>query len=550
MRRHKFFIALLIVLAVYLGLKTLPEDGWNGWAFGSAQTMLTMRHWVNDGMVYSKFLFTPSGYSKVSRYLDESEMKQHARGTITGKLVGNWNRYTHYPSGYLIPYGILAKLGFEERHWFNLLALAFSLSALVLFYAFLCLISNKTLAFIGVLYYAISTMFLSMADCLANQPIDDFFRFLILLISVLAVNSVSNAKKYKIYSALVWVLYFVLAISSYDSTFFIFIWLVGLDIITFRKFLWKKWLFWLSAPVTAFLLQMAQNMWYLGFHDMVLDAYGSFKFRAGTGPGSNILEKHIRAMFSPLTRMTDFRARFAIPVVSAMFLLFWKFRNKVSAYKWPKIEILFLLALAGCAFSFILSSPGYFPYQGRQMAPFAGLLIASSTVLIFCFFKNFRKYKTELSKFSLVLFAVFIVLAGALWFSQAERTYFYIQDQASYRVPKSLIKFSRALKEISGGKDSVVFRLDDDSTEFSRYPQISPVVEYYIGMPVLSFKNISDLVYDFKWLKNRSEFPFRAIILVNDQKEKEEIERLLGGDGQIFILIYPGLGFALSGLNI
>ncbi len=164
------------------------------------------------------------------------------------------------------------------------------------------------------------------------------------------------------------------------------------------------------------------------------------------------------------------------------------------------------------------------------MAPFMSLLIASSTVLIFCFFKNFRKYKTELNKFYLVLFAVFIVLAGAFWFFQAKRTYCYIQNQASYTAPKSLIGFPQSLGKISDGKDSVVFRLDDNNMEPYRYPQISPVVEYYIGMPVLSFKNADDLVYDYKWLKNRSEFPFIAIILVNDQKEKAAIERLIGGN--------------------
>ncbi len=252
LKTHIWFVVLLLILAVYSGLKTLPEDGWDGWGdAGSAGTMMTMKQWATDGMFYHKFLFIPMGYSKIIRYLDEPKISHLARGTVVGGLVGQWTHYNHYPSGYLIPSGILAKLGFESRHWFRLLALLFSLAGLVLFYAFFCRISNKIIAFLAVLYYGGSIAFLDFASDLANHPIDDFFRFLILFLSVLAVRAVDNIKKYKIYNIFLWLCYFLLAISSYDSTFFIFVWLVGLDIITFRKFLWKKCLLFASAPVAS-----------------------------------------------------------------------------------------------------------------------------------------------------------------------------------------------------------------------------------------------------------------------------------------------------------
>jgi ABC-type uncharacterized transport system YnjBCD permease subunit len=59
---HILFIVFILVLAIYLGLKTLPEDGWDDWGFGSAQTLMTMKHWSEDGMIHSKFLFIPIGY--------------------------------------------------------------------------------------------------------------------------------------------------------------------------------------------------------------------------------------------------------------------------------------------------------------------------------------------------------------------------------------------------------------------------------------------------------------------------------------------------------
>ncbi len=199
LKTHIWFVVLLLILAVYLGLKTLPEDGWDGWgATGSAGIMMTMKHWTTDGMLYHKFLFIPMGYSKIIRYLDEPEISHLARGTAVGGLIGRWTHYNHYPSGYLIPSGILAKLGFEARYWFRLLALMFSLGGLVLMYAFFCRISNKIIAFLAVLYYAGSVMFLDYADTVSNQALDDLFRFLILFLSVLAVRAVDNIKKYRI----------------------------------------------------------------------------------------------------------------------------------------------------------------------------------------------------------------------------------------------------------------------------------------------------------------------------------------------------------------
>jgi hypothetical protein len=58
-------------------------------------------------------------------------------------------------------------------------------------------------------------------------------------------------------------------------------------------------------------------------------------------------------------------------------------------------------------------------------------------------------------------------------------------------------------------------------------------------MPVLSFKNISDLVRDFEWLRNRSEFVFHPIIVVNNEREAEEIKELIGQGNEFSILIQP-----------
>ncbi|PIR57967.1 MAG: hypothetical protein COU71_01270 [Parcubacteria group bacterium CG10_big_fil_rev_8_21_14_0_10_38_31] len=524
-KKHILFIILVLILGVYLGAKAIPENSWDDWGFGSAQTMMSSKHWVNDGFVYSKFLFLPTGYSKAVRYIDDSDLRQHAHGIRTGELVGNRLYYTHYPSGYLLPYATLMKVGFSERFWFRFLAILISLSGLSLMYAFFSLISTRMIAFLATLYYAGSTMFLGIADSLANQPVDDLFRFLILFLSIW-VYRISDDKKKRFYNTLIWFLYFALASSSYDSTFFIFVWLVGLDIIMTRKILWKKWLILALAPVVAFTVQLLQNIWYLGFGDSLLDIYGSFRARANTGPGAGVLERHIRAVFSPWVYMADLRARFIIPVIVILFTTFAFLKKRVvkNLYNFPKNEIMGLLAISGFAYPFILVSSGYFPYQARQIAPFISLLLASSTVLVFLSLKNIKNWPTWKPSFQ-VGGVVLLVLVSLLWFKQTERTYEYIKQWPNNVVEESIINESKKIKYLAEGGDTVLFRLDSNS-EY-RYPQVNPFFEYYIGYPVLSFNSTSDLTEDLKKLSKRSEFKFKSIIMTENSNEQKDISVLL-----------------------
>ena len=164
--------------------KIFFESGWSSWydGIGDAQTILSSKHWANDGFL-QQVLAIPIGYSKTVRYLDDPQMRQHAHGTVTGGLIGQRLYYTHYPSGYSLPYAIFMKLGIWQRHWFRLFALTLSLGSIILMYLFINLISNKKMAFFGSIYYGISTMFLGYADSLANQPVDDLLRFAILSLS-------------------------------------------------------------------------------------------------------------------------------------------------------------------------------------------------------------------------------------------------------------------------------------------------------------------------------------------------------------------------------
>lgn len=286
------FILLILTLGIYLGAKAIPENSWDGWGFASAQTLLSDKHWVKDGFIKSYFLILPQGYSKTIQYFDDQELRRHTHGLATGGLIGKRLYYTHYPSGSYIPTALLMKFGVENRFWFRFLEILFSLGALAILYWIFLKLSNRLVAFLGVFYYGISVLFLDYADTLGNQPFDELLRFSIIALSIITLK---NQKKY--FDFLIWILYFILASSSYDSTFFIFAWLIGLDLIISRKIKWKKWVLWALAPISGFAIQILQNYLYLGWYNMILDFYGAFK--------SGVIGSRKDFFISHLQRLTD-----------------------------------------------------------------------------------------------------------------------------------------------------------------------------------------------------------------------------------------------------
>ena len=159
--KHSVIIILIFIIGAYLVIKAAPENSWDGWGFGSAQTLLSARQWAKKGILKNYFLSIPQGYSKTVRYFDDQELRQHANGLATGGLIGKRLYYTHYPSGYVLPIALLMKLGVEQRFWFRFLEIFFSLVSLVILYWIFFMISNRFIAFLGVLYYGISILFLN-----------------------------------------------------------------------------------------------------------------------------------------------------------------------------------------------------------------------------------------------------------------------------------------------------------------------------------------------------------------------------------------------------
>ena len=514
MRTHLPFVLLVAVLAIYLGLKTFPENGWSGWKEGSAQTMLTLEHWDRDGIFEHRLLFIPIGYSKSAVHIDEPGLRHHARGIVTGDLLGNRLYYTHYPPGYLLPFALLKKAGVDARYGFRLLGLAISLSGLVLMYAFFNRISTPAIAFFGALYYGASTMFLDFSDSLANQPIDDLLRFSILFLSISALRAEEKLKAR--YTAFICALFFILALSSYDSVIFVFLWLVGLDYVQWLKDKGKqkkpvpirKWALYCVTPIVAFIIQQAQNLWYLGWGDLVLDLKGVFLYRVASNGGGGAL-RHVTEVFTALNLSTGISGWYSVPAIAAVVASFVYLRKHVF-YRWPEMSNFFLLLVAGAAYSMVFARTSDLDYQGRQLSPALALLIGMGVVLFLRTIVSPRALFNRKGGFVrvAVLLALFISLV-VLVSGQAKRTLDYVKDWPNHIVDQVSFNAYKGLNAMTDN-DAVIFSVDTESKK--RFPQAAPTFEYYAGNMVLSFQSPEDMLRDMKLLKAASVAPFDAII--------------------------------------
>lgn len=518
--KHFAIIILIFIIGAYLTIKALPENSWDGWGFASAQAMLSAKQWAKEGIFKNYFLYLPQGYSKIVRYFDDPELRQHTRGLSTGGFIGKRLYYTHYPPGFNLQNALLMKTGIENRFWFRFLEISISLFALVFLYWFFNLISNNLIAILGVTYYTLSVLFLDYADALAQQPIDEL-RFVIIVLSVFSLRWYEN----KYFNYIIWALYFWIAFSSYDSTFFIFAWLVGMDFIKKKKIDWRNLFFWASAPILAFGVQIFQNYLYLGWHDMILDFYGAFKAEV-VGSRKNFFISHLQRLTDPFDWFFGVKWYLGI-LISVLGISALKFGKK---YLPENVDLRFLyLGFAVILFNFLFF-PSLFFYQGRIVAIFGGLLVGILTVISVKEITLLFKTNTSTPHRGVVVFGIFILILG-LWFIQGKRTYAYIKKWPNNVWPAEKIDFDKKIKNLVSG-DKVIFQilgLDREVAGSDRYPMTNPEDEYYIDSPILGFTNTADLIRDFNYLKNRSEFPFSAIIITDQKSTIEKINQKLTG---------------------
>ena len=537
LKNNLAIIIIILILGSYLGIKALDENGWDGWGFGSAQTLMSSQYWAKDGFIKNYLLFIPRPYSKLIHYFDEPEFRNRPIETLNGELARGLLYYTHYPPLYLVPYALLTKIGFESRAAFRIFSLLVSLTALFLFYLFIKSIStplevasprssglapsararlltgsSKTVAVIASIYYGFSVTFLNYADSVSIQPWTILFTFLILYLSV--------SKKRN--NLAIWISYFALSLSSYDATFFVFAWLVLYDLIILKKFLWKKWLFWACAPLLGFVLQILQNAWYLGWIDTWHDIYASY-----TGRAIGSLKGFILGLITPFVSMASFQTVFifkkTVVVVTSAAIIFgilWKLRKKVGVDS-NYFRTVIILAIAAASQPFFINVTGLWPYQGVLTAPFWGLLIGVSSI----FMANTVKQKSwEILKtpFFIILTAVTILFCS----TQLYNTFVYAKDWPNNRPNQKVVDFSKVIKNIEPHSERLAFRIIPKKPIWkSQFPTFN--MEYYMGMPMIDFANTEDLMVDFYWFQNRSEYPFYSFIISENKTDVEKVKQEL-----------------------
>lgn len=525
-KKNLSILIIIVVLGSYLGVKAFDENGWDGWGFASAQVIVSNEYWIRDGFIKNYFLQQIYPYSKITQYLDYPEFRNRPIDTMNGPLTRSHIYYTHYPPLYLVPYFVLQKMGIVDRAFLRLFALSVSLLALYCFYWFIKSVADKKVAIIASLYYGFSVTFLNYADSVQTPPWSALSMFVIMALSILAKNNFENLKKYRRYALIIWGAYLISSLLSYDATFYIFAYLVLFDIFILKKFLWKKWLFWASAPILGFTLQIIQNVWYLGWNEMINDLSDVYAERTFRGAKNFII-----GLIAPFYSMTSVKTIFIfkktiITLTSAVAILgiLWKFGQKIGP-DFNYFKMVFVLATAAIVQPFFINATGGWPYQGVLTAPFWGLLIGAGSVFVINAFKNKESIIYKTMSFGILTAAILM-----LWSAQFYSTLNYMKDWPNNRPNQKVIEFSKTIKSMEPGKERVAFRImPKDPIWNNQFPIF--YFEYYLGMLKIDFANSHDLLVDFWWLRKTSEYPYYSFVIADNKTEiknlRNEIKKTL-----------------------
>jgi len=517
-------------LCAFLALRAAAPFRWSDWGFADAQAMLSLRQWDEGGWLANHLLFKPQGYAAVIDLLDEPPLRHHAHGTSpkTSPRVGPRLLYTHYPSGHLLPYAALFRLGLKDIVAARMLSLLLSIGALALMFLAFSRLTGPPVAFLAVLFYGLSPSFLGYADSLVNQPIDDLLRFACML-SVILAGRASDPRARRRRLAAAWGLEFLLSLVSYDSVFFVYAWLVGFDLLERRGFRWKTYLVFALAPVAAHSLQLLQNVSYLGWKDALTDIQDSFLIKHGAGNKAGRLFSVLSSTAWLLDRL--FRPGLLAPPALALYVAA---RRLLPGEKGlPPLGLLGVLFVCGWAFVIVLPQAARMAYQPRQFLPFASLLAGAFTWSLVPLAGRLRETRVR------AVLPLQAALAIALWwrFSSASRTPFY---NVSPAIPD--VALALELRRLPTTRDPVYFSLGAcegflNPEYVPGYPQIHPITEVYAGSrPILCFRRPADAATDLAFMARRGGERFSPVLVSREPGPILNTATLLQDEG----LLGPG----------
>lgn len=562
-RWHVLMAAVLVVMCVFLVVRAHDEDRWSLWAFGDATTIMTIRHWVRDGVLHHYGLELNKGYSRFTQHFDRPELRQHAHGNpATGVPgVGPDVYYTHYPSGYILPYYLLARLGLERTFWLRLPAIAASIAAIALLYTLFRRIGSAPIAFLACLFYLCSRMFIGYADSLVEHGPDDLLKFVFMHLALSGVRHARTQPK-RGHSAdiALWVTALALYALSWDSVLFVLVWLVGLDVIERKRLRPLRYAAVASAFVVGFAIQLSQNASYLGLRKALTDLYvryGQIGSLYAREQGSSFAAEIVSATWSLFAKMVGLEnwpwesipTPFILTLVGVILVFLLVYRKAGTADMpegFPSRGMLVLLFLCGCAFPVVLRKAAQMTYEGRQMAPFTGLLVAAATVYsLTAVRRHGARVVSAPSRHALPFAASCVLLATTLflWTTNIHGGYTALnfampadtrlltlgdgyEDTTDYS--RQELELARHLgNRFRGRGDVVIFALNcmpyNSCDDLGRYSEVEPAFECYAWAPVLSFGFPNLLVEDLRALRNVVPGPLQPFVVTRTEDEKQEV---------------------------
>ncbi len=539
---------LFVCLLGFLLSRACDEYRWSDWGPGDAQTMLSLRQWQKDGWRAHKFLFIPQGYASSVRMLDEPPLRHHAHGVSPGTSprVGPRLWYTHYPCGYLIPYALLFAAGVEQIFFLRVLSVVLSLGALILMYMLFSKITCPAVAFPAALFYGLSGAFLGYADSLATQPVDDILRFSFMLAVVFSTRA-DTPQRRKTATVCAWLIFLTLSLSSLDSILFCYVWLIGWDMLELRRFRWKRYCSFAAVALAAGFIKLLQNAWYLGVADTLADAADTFVRRGGWPAGGASFPV---LFFYTATGVLNalYHPAALLLLLAVLYLLYFSFfAQGTDGSELPSPKLLAVLLACAAAFLAVVPFGAAMRYQTRQLVPVAALLTGAATWAFWrqCQAWSRGAYRLPCGTASSARHAAatgYLFLFGLTLILFWSSFLFMARDPGLDRIKLKKhpdVLLAKTLRSFLADSDHVIFSLGGfraflDPKYVPGYPQIHPIIEYYIGSRlILCFENPEDLASDLLYMADRSRHGFAPILVTSDLESMKRVIGLLKEKGAL-----------------
>jgi hypothetical protein len=508
----------LAVVVLGVGLEAFDPYRWSGWDFGDAQTMMSSRQWNQEGWIHDKLMFVPQGWAPGIELVDDPPLRQHAHGICStcAPSVGPRRLYNHAPSAYLLPYALLYRLGLTGTTPARTLAIAFSLLAVVLFYLALRRITGPAHAFFTCAFYLASPYWLHYAWSLANQPLDDVFRFGFVLSTVLATRAAEPRHRRQ---ALVvaWVLELVLALVSFDSAFFLPVWLFGWLLLERRRVEWRILLVFALAPILGFGVQYLQNAWYLGFRDAYVDYAEILHIRRHGDMGlADKCGAVVRAVVAALESL------YGAPWIALGLGAYVAWARRGARPRGvPSPAVPVLLLAAGAAFSVVLSEAMSMQYEPRQLLPFCAALAGAVVTALVALAADAARARIVRAAAAALAVAVLALVVGAGRGHESSRDWKSADTDLSEAIARLGTRHPPMVLELGA---YTVYWTED---YFRGFAQIHPVVEYYASAPILSFPSPQTLVRDLGYFVGHSKDRFSPVLVTKSPEEAVLVRDLL-----------------------